>query len=158
MDFKKAIAGASLLVGAACVADAVRRRAMQARSHTAELESLELELIYFNFPGKADPIRLALHYSGRAFTDHRFKDSDTERAELKALKASGTLKFGQVPALLVKTSGKGGTAVLNQTPAILRFVGKRFGSSSNLYPRDEIQASRLLWFPPTPHAANSPNH
>ncbi len=67
-------------------------------------------LFYFDIPGKAEAIRLAFHVQGVAFDDHRFKD----REEFLAMKASGRLQYGQVPALQV------GPVVLTQSAAILR--------------------------------------
>jgi len=37
-------------------------------------EQPTLKLMYFNFPGKAGAIRMALHHAGLAFEDYRFKD------------------------------------------------------------------------------------
>ena len=59
----------------------------------AREEGTTHKLLYFDFPGKAEAIRLALTHAGVAFEDHRFAD----RAEFQALKASGRLQFGQVP-------------------------------------------------------------
>ena len=95
------------------------------------------KLIYFDFPGKAEAIRLALTHAGVAFEDHRFAD----RAEFQALKASGRLQFGQVPALEVTTAA-GETTVLTQSAAILRYVAK-LNDSANLYPADPLLAARV---------------
>ena len=56
----------------------------------AREEGTTHKLLYFDFPGKAEAIRLALTHAGVAFEDHRFAD----RAEFQALKASGRLQFG----------------------------------------------------------------
>ena len=77
-----------------------------------------LTLYYFDFGGKAEPIRLALHYLGIPFIDHRFSDRD----EFLRLKASGELPFGQVPALKVSYSPSVKEVILTQSAAILRFV------------------------------------
>ena len=95
------------------------------------------KLLYFNFPGKAEAIRLALTHAGVAFEDHRFAD----RAEFQALKASGRLQFGQVPALEVTTAA-GETTVLTQSAAILRYVAK-LNNGANLYPADPLLAARV---------------
>ena len=50
-----------------------------------------LRLLYFDFPGAAECIRLALHYAEIPHEDYRFAD----RSELHALKDAGTLPFGQ---------------------------------------------------------------
>ena len=77
----------------------------------------KIKLIYFNIPGKAEPIRLALTYMGIEFEDFVFSD----RSEFDELKASGKLMFGQVPALEVTLPGQE-PLILNQTHAILRHV------------------------------------
>ncbi|CAK0841035.1 unnamed protein product [Prorocentrum cordatum] len=55
------------------------------------------KLLYFNFPGKGECIRLAFHYGGIPFEDYRF----SSREEFTKMKESGELQFGQVPALVV---------------------------------------------------------
>lgn len=94
------------------------------------------KLIYFDFAGKAEAIRLALTHAGVAFEDYRFAD----RAEFAALKASGRLQFGQVPALEVVKAGQ--TTVLTQSAAILRYVAK-LSPATNLYPADALLAARV---------------
>ena len=103
----------------------------------AREEGTTHKLLYFDFPGKAEAIRLALTHAGVAFEDHRFAD----RAEFQALKASGRLQFGQVPALEVTTAA-GETTVLTQSAAILRYVAK-LNDSANLYPADPLLAARV---------------
>lgn len=97
----------------------------------------KLTLKYFDLPsgGKGEPIRLALHYCGVPFDDYKFPN----REEFGALKASGELLFGQVPALFVQDSDGATVQVLNQTPAILRYVAKVGGRE--LYPSDPVQAA-----------------
>lgn len=94
------------------------------------------KLLYFDIPGKAEPVRLAFTYAGIAFEDYRF----AERAEFIALKESGKLMFGQVPALVV-TQGET-TTYLSQTNAILRFIAK-LAPDSELYPSDPLIAARV---------------
>ena len=74
----------------------------------------QITLHYFNISGKGEPIRLCLHYAGLAFDDHRFASRD----EFKAMKESGKLRFGQVPALVVDG------VVVNQSAAIMRLVAQ----------------------------------
>ena len=93
-----------------------------------------LTLTYFDFAGKAEPIRLLLYYLGVPFTDHRFAD----RSELATLQESGILRFGQVPALRF---GDGAGVVLNQTAAIMRFVGRRYGGADEAIPEDDVHAA-----------------
>ena len=85
------------------------------------------KLYYFDFPGKAGGLRLAAAHGGLEIEDHRFKDRD----ELTAMKESGELPYGQVPAL--KVEGK----ILGQSSAIMRFIGKQTG----LYPTDAVKAA-----------------
>ena len=77
----------------------------------------QLKLIYFDIPGKAEAIRLALYFQDLKFEDYRFKD----REEFMAMKTSGELPFGQVPALLVDGN------MLIQSAAILRCLRALFG-------------------------------
>lgn len=97
----------------------------------------KLTLKYFDLPsgGKGEPIRLALTFCGIPFEDYLFASRD----EFKELKESGKLLFGQVPALFV---GEGVAAqVLNETPAILRYVAKLGGGK--LYPSDPLLSGRV---------------
>lgn len=82
-----------------------------------------LKLTYFNSPGRAEPVRVALHLGGIAFEDHRL-----DYAGFSAAKAGGDLPLGSVPVLEVD-----GVRIV-QTAAILRYVA-RIGDTS-LYPTD----------------------
>lgn len=84
------------------------------------------KLVYFDIPGRAEPIRLAFHLAGVPFTDQRLA-----REEFAALKP--TLPFGQLPVLEL-----GGGAVLSQSQAILKYVGQLGGG---LYPREDPLAA-----------------
>ena len=86
-----------------------------------------LKLVYFDGPGKAEGTRLAAAYCGLALEDFRFKD----RAEFMAMKASGELTYGQVPALFVDGQQ------VTQSSCILRTVGRLGG----LYPDGIVQAA-----------------
>ncbi|KAJ8599923.1 hypothetical protein CTAYLR_002867 [Chrysophaeum taylorii] len=90
------------------------------------------KLLYFDIPGKAEAIRLCFTYAGIPFEDYRFKD----REEFLAMKTSGKLVFGQVPALEVED------VILTQSTAILRYVAK-LKAESALYPADPILAARV---------------
>lgn len=84
----------------------------------------ELSLLYFDIDGgRAEPIRLALHFGQIEFDDVRFPMKSFP--EVKA-----TTPFGQVPTLTVNGQ------VITQTNAILRFVGQQVG----LYPDDLMKA------------------
>lgn len=82
-----------------------------------------LQLTYFDAPGRAESIRVALHMGGLAFTDNRLKFPQFVEA-----RARGDLPLGSVPMLEVD-----GVPVV-QTAAILRYVA-RIGDTS-LYPSD----------------------
>lgn len=83
----------------------------------------QLKLTYFDFQGRAEPARLALHLGGIAFEDSRFAFS--EFAEVRK-----STPFGQVPTLHVDG------VLVTQSDAITRYVGKLTG----LYPTDAYQA------------------
>mgnify|MGYP001980325451 CR=1 FL=1 len=59
-----------------------------------------LKLVYFDIPGKGEPIRLALTYLGIPFEDYRVKD----RAEFHSMRDSGELMFGQLHVQLKKAT------------------------------------------------------
>lgn len=82
-----------------------------------------LRLTYFDSPGRAEPIRVALRISGLPFEDNRLKFPEYAEA-----KARGDFPLGFVPVLEVD-----GVRVC-QTAAILRYVAK-IGDRS-LYPSD----------------------
>jgi glutathione S-transferase len=69
----------------------------------------QLKLTYFDAPGRAEPIRVALHLAGIDFEDHR-----VQFPEFAALKSGGGLPLGSVPVLEVDG------CVFAQTAAILR--------------------------------------
>ena len=96
----------------------------------------DLELLYFDIPGKAEAIRLAAAYAGLALTDTRF----ASREEFTAKKESGELAFGQVPALRVSgpwAAETGEPVMLVQSNAIIRFLGK-LAPQSGLYPAGDV--------------------
>jgi prostaglandin-H2 D-isomerase / glutathione transferase len=93
---------------------------------------MSLELFYFDIPGKGEPIRLACAYVGIPLVDTRI-DRDT----LVAMKESGELKYGQVPALRVD-----GKDVINQSNAIMRYIGRKAPGDA-LYPADLVHASLI---------------
>jgi prostaglandin-H2 D-isomerase / glutathione transferase len=91
--------------------------------------STPLQIYYFDFPfWRAEISRIALHASGQPFEDVRL-----QRDEFRALKASGELPFGQVPALKV------GDTFIAQTGAIARYCGRLAG----LYPQDALMQAQV---------------
>lgn len=82
-----------------------------------------LELTYFDAPGRAEPIRVALHLAGLAYTDRRLKFPEFAEA-----KAKGEFPLGSVPMLKID-----GVSVV-QTAAILRWVARQ--GDAGLYPTD----------------------
>ncbi|ETW06449.1 hypothetical protein H310_02705 [Aphanomyces invadans] len=83
--------------------------------------SAALKLTYFDFTGRAEPIRLAFVLGGVPFEDDRI--SFAELAELKP-----SLPNRQVPVLTI-----GGRAMYAQSHAILRYAGVVAG----LYPTED---------------------
>mmetsp|Transcript_36548 Transcript_36548/g.117197 ORF Transcript_36548/g.117197 Transcript_36548/m.117197 type:complete len:222 (+) Transcript_36548:93-758(+) len=95
---------------------------------------MKYTLHYFDIEGRAESIRLTFTLAGIEFEDHRFGSRD----EFKAMKESGKFLFGQVPALEV-TDDAGTTTMLNQTAALMRFVGK----GTTLYPSHAVLATKV---------------
>lgn len=89
-----------------------------------------LKLTYFDGPGRAEPIRIALFLSGIAFEDHRVKFPQFMEAKLK-----GEYPLGSVPVMEID-----GHKIV-QTGAILRYIA-RIGDTS-LYPTDPMAALRV---------------
>lgn len=81
----------------------------------------QLRLTYFDSPGRAEPLRIALHIAGIPFEDRRVKFP-----EFAALKA--TLPLGSLPVLEV--DGR----AMAQTGAMLRYAAHLGGAK--LYPTD----------------------
>lgn len=81
------------------------------------------KLTYFDFGGRAEPIRIAFHAAGIEFEDNRL--SFPEFGELRS-----TLRFNSVPVLEIDG------AAVTQSNGILRYIGKTAG----LYPEDDLQA------------------
>lgn len=86
-----------------------------------------LKLTYFDSPGRAEPVRLALHMGKIPFEDHRLKFPEFGEARTR-----GDFPLNAVPMLEVDG------ARIVQTAAILRYVAK-IGDSS-LYPTDPAAA------------------
>merc|ERR1711990_943015 len=80
------------------------------------MEGQPLTLTYFDLYGKAEAIRMLLTHSKTEFTDNRVTGESWA-----AFKASGKCANGQVPVLEV------GDKALNQSHAILRFIGSQKG-------------------------------
>jgi len=97
------------------------------RSSTSKPTSRKLKLIYFDIPGKGEAIRLACAYARVPLEDHRITTEQFQK-----MKASGELKFGQVPALVVDDKH-----TLIQSASIMRFLGRLTG----LHPQCDIQAA-----------------
>jgi len=99
---------------------------------------IRLKLYYYDMPGKAEPLRLALKYCGIPFEDFRFKGMQ----EFQEMKTRGELLFGQVPALkITRKSNPKDVKTLTQSAALLRFIAK-LNPNMELYPADPILAAR----------------
>ena len=86
-----------------------------------------LQLTYFDAPGRAEPIRVALYLAKLPFEDRRLGFP-----EFAALREQGGLPLGSVPVLAVD-----GRPIV-QTGAILRYVA-RLGQT-DLYPTEPLAA------------------
>ena len=86
-----------------------------------------LELFYFDIPGKGEAIRLH-----NAFAGLPLKDTRLTRDQFCAMKENGDLPYGQVPLLAVDNKH-----YIAQSAAIMRYLGKLSG----LYPSDPIKAA-----------------
>ena len=82
----------------------------------------ECRLTYLDIKGVAEPIRLALFVGGVHFEDRR-----VSYEEIAAMRADGTLAFGQVPMLELRDAGGGFAAPHAQSAALLRWAGRRVG-------------------------------
>ena len=76
-----------------------------------------MKLYYFDFYGRADPIRMLLTHAKVEF-ENVILNPET----IKELKSSGKLEFGQIP-MLELDDGK----CLCQSWAILRYLGRKYG-------------------------------
>ncbi|KAI0566412.1 Glutathione S-transferase [Gracilaria domingensis] len=86
----------------------------------------QVKLIYFDYPGHAEAIRLALRIGKIPFEDVRIHPSEVGTTEVD-------LPYGSLPTLVV------GGESYSHSPAILRYVGKKTG----LYPEDDLVALRV---------------
>lgn len=86
-----------------------------------------LKLTYFNAPGRAEPVRIALFLAGLPFEDVR-----VDFPQFGAMRAMGALPLGSVPLLEVD-----GFPIV-QTGAMLRYVAHL--GAPDLYPRDALAA------------------
>ena len=86
-----------------------------------------LSLTYFDGPGRAEPIRIALFIAGLPFEDRRIKFP-----EFAALRQEGAFPLGSVPVLAVDGFP------MTQTGAMLRYVARLGGT--DLYPTDPTGA------------------
>jgi len=92
-----------------------------------------MELVYFDFAGRAEAIRDALHIGGVAFQDTRIA-----YPEFQTLRANGDLPFDSLPVLRLDDG-----VVLGQSNNILRWVGRRTGLTPD-DPGDALRVEGLL--------------
>lgn len=85
----------------------------------------EFKVTYFPLGGRAESTRMALAHAKASWEDDRISSED-----FGARKAAGEFPNGQLPLLYHKGH------VLNESMAILRYVGKHFG----YYPEDAFEA------------------
>ncbi|KAG5180180.1 hypothetical protein JKP88DRAFT_279880 [Tribonema minus] len=94
-------------------------------------------LHYFNFTGRAEPVRLALAICGVPFTDKRIT-----RDELMAGKASGFLPYGTVPILEVEMED-GKKDVIAETAAIMAYIVAAHGAAAGMARTDPLDIARV---------------
>lgn len=82
---------------------------------------------YFNSPGRAEPVRIALFIAGLPFEDRRL-----DFPQFAAMRAEGRFPLGSVPTLEVD-----GFAMA-QTASMLRYIARLGGTT--LYPTDPMAA------------------
>lgn len=90
-----------------------------------------MKLYYFDIPGKGDCIRLLCAHNGISLEDIRIPLANREIFD--KLKSDGRLPFGQLPALEIN----GEAALITQSAAIMRYLGKISGS----YPSCPVRAA-----------------
>lgn len=90
-----------------------------------------LKLTYFNAPGRAEPVRVALTLAKIPFEDHR-----VDFPGFIALREQGILPLGSVPILEVDGF------TFTQTAAMLRYVARLASAlgTAELYPDDPMEA------------------
>ena len=91
-----------------------------------KLSLADLELLYFDLPGKGEPIRLFCRYIGL-----QCKDTRLTRQEFESLREQGKLLFNQLPCL------RSGDHYLVQSGAILRYLSRLAGH----FPEDLVSAA-----------------
>jgi glutathione S-transferase len=89
-----------------------------------------VKLSYFDVDGLGEPLRYALTMAGVDWEDHR-----VAREDWPQLKPS--LTYGQLPCMHV--DGK----QLNQSTAILRYIGAALDTSGSLYPAEPLQRAKI---------------
>jgi glutathione S-transferase len=100
--------------------------------HAAEAKSNytgpKLKLVYFDFRGRAEPIRWAFTLGNVPFEDKRL-----QYQEFQQQSDAGEFAYASVPTLYV------GDQQIGQSGAALRFAGKAAG----LYPKDDLVAGQV---------------
>ena len=89
-----------------------------------------MKLVYFNFGGTAEAIRLAFHLRGIAFDDVRLTAAEFEAKRIG-------FPFGKLPVLMLPTGEQ-----IPQSAAILRYAATVGGHTPLLYPKDPLEALR----------------
>jgi len=87
------------------------------------------KLIYFNFRGRAEAIRMLFALAGQDYEDYRFKEGEFAKTKGN----TETFPMGQVPVLLI--DGK----PMPQSRAICQYLAREFG----LYGKDNAEATKI---------------
>jgi len=93
-----------------------------------EYSGPKIKLVYFDFKGRAEPIRWALTLGGVPFDDYRIGFQ-----QFKEQSDAGEFAYASVPCLYV------GDQQIGQSQAALRFAGKLAG----LYPSNDVTAGQV---------------
>ncbi|KAL4170067.1 hypothetical protein KRP22_010974 [Phytophthora ramorum] len=106
-------------------------RINQLKKEQSSCDHPKLKLTYFPFPGRAEPIRLALFIGGVAFEDERIGFDDFNRRR-------SLLPFNQLPVLEVDGE------VISQALAILRYAGTLAGLYSPTNTREAFRIDEVF--------------
>ena len=117
--------GAAVAAAALCVVSSRRFKCIVRRKLG------HVRLTYFNIAGLGEPLRLSLALAQMPFIDERLS-----REQFMQLKPK--LRFGQVPCLTVNGDE------YFQSAAILRYIGKAFDLSGQLYPTDNLALAATI--------------
>eukprot|EP00768_Dysnectes_brevis_P001897 gnl/Dysnectes_brevis/1551_a1759_3722.p1 GENE.gnl/Dysnectes_brevis/1551_a1759_3722~~gnl/Dysnectes_brevis/1551_a1759_3722.p1 ORF type:complete len:191 (-),score=45.26 gnl/Dysnectes_brevis/1551_a1759_3722:78-650(-) len=95
------------------------------------------EIIYFDMPGRAAPLRAMYRFKGVEFKDTRIQRADWPTVQAKGL-ADGTLPYGQMPVVHIMPEDE----YVAQSRSLYQIVGERLG----LAPSTEAGRRKAMQF------------